>query len=83
VFACEIFEVLKDAEDPVPDHVAQALGLPLGSSFAAATVPVIEAWNAPQVPTPEEEAEHEAFALLASEIFEQLNERNPDMPSAQ
>jgi hypothetical protein len=42
--------------------VASALGIPVGSSYADATVPVIAAWHAPIVPTPEEEAEEEALS---------------------
>jgi hypothetical protein len=65
----------------VPDAIeAAALALPAGSSRTEATVPVLAAWNAPQVPTPEEEAEEEMFTLRMSEMIEGLNERNPDMP---
>jgi hypothetical protein len=80
VFAIDIVERLAESDDPVPDAVAAALGLPPGSSYAEATVPVIAAWKAPRVLTPDEEAEDEMFALKASEFFEQVNAQNPDMP---
>src|SRR5437899_2500574 len=55
VAAIGVIEHLAGADDPVPDEVAAALGLPAGTSYADATVPVIEAWNAPIIETPEEE----------------------------
>jgi hypothetical protein len=80
VFANQIVEALTTADDAVPDNVAAALGLAAGASYADATIPVLKAFHEPIVPTPEEEAEFEAFALKASEIFETLNSQNPDMP---
>jgi hypothetical protein len=46
---------------------ASNIFVPVGSSYATAVVPLIEAWKAPITPTPEEGVEDEIFALQASE----------------
>jgi hypothetical protein len=80
VYANKVFDELAQADDAVPAAIATMLDLPIGSSYADAVVVMNKAWDEPRLPTPEEEAEAEMFALKLSECVERFNARHPELP---
>jgi hypothetical protein len=82
VAVSDVAESLKGWREPVPTTLLEKLDLSPECNIVDVAAAVDVLWRAPIMMTPEEEAAAEMATLELSELIEQANARNPDLPQA-
>jgi hypothetical protein len=82
VAVSDVAESLKGWREPVPTTLLEQLDLSPECNVVDVAAAVDVLWRAPIMMTPEEEAADEMATLELSELIEQANARNPDLPQS-